>query len=90
MKKLLATLCIILLSATSHSAMAKNYWGLGVGSSSFSLKPLFENDRTDDGTAIRFLFGKRNNNTSFELDFSFADYDWTYNSGNSHSVLNII
>lgn len=91
MKKLLATLCIILLSATSHSAMAKkSYWGAGVGPSSFSLKPFFETDETEDGTAIRLLFGKRNNNTSFELDFSFADYDWTYNPGNSHSVLNIV
>ena len=90
MKKLLATICIILLSATSHSAMAKNYWGFGAGPSSFSLKPLFESDETDDGTAIRFLFGKRSNNTSFEMDLSIIDYDWVYNSGNSHSVVNLV
>jgi len=82
--------CVILLLSFSHSSFANSYWGLGAGPSSFDIKPAFGSDEVEDTTAIRFLFGSRNNNTGIELDVSLADYNWVFNSSGSHTVLNII
>lgn len=82
----------ILLLASSlitTPVIAGNYWGLGLGNSSFDIRPLFGSFEVDDGTAFKFIMGSRSNNTGLELDFSFASYDWTGVSNATHNVFNM-
>lgn len=86
--------CVFLILASSiftNQALAEQYWGLGLGKSSFDLTPLYGSFELDDAIAFKFVFGNKTDNTAFEMDMSFASYDWTGTYGDaSHNALNLV
>jgi len=71
-------------------ATAENYWGIGLGNSAYSLKPLYGSYSLQDSLAIRGLYGMRNKNMGFEVELSYADYAWQNATANSHTNLNMV
>jgi opacity protein-like surface antigen len=83
------SLLLLTTSLISTQVTADNYWGLGLGNSSFDIRPFFNSFEVDDGAVIKFIMGSRSNNSGLELDFSFASYDWTGVSNATHNVFNM-
>lgn len=70
----------------STSVLAGGYWGLGAGSASLDLKPLFGTEELEDSTMLKFILGSRTKNFALELDISAGVFDWVSSSANSHAV----
>ena len=88
--KYLASSAVLLASSLiSIQANADNYWGIGLGNSSFDIKPLYGIFEVDDGTVFKFVLGGRSDNTGYEMGLSFASYDWTGTSLATHNVFNL-
>jgi hypothetical protein len=89
--KYLGGLTLILVSTfTSNQALAENYWGIGLGNSSFDIKPLYGSDEVDDAIDLKFVVGSRTSSTGYEMDLSFASYDWTHTSDATHNAFNLV
>jgi len=69
----------------SAPAFCDQYWGLGIGSASYDIKPLFGAREVDDGPMLRGFIGKRKDNAAFEMDASVGSFDWI-GSSDSHAV----
>lgn len=72
----------------SFNVNAGNYFGAGLGNSSWDItdQGLFN---LEDSTAIRIFGGTKNDNTGFEAELSFAGYDWEGFGGNTHNASNL-
>jgi len=79
-------LAILLLST---AAIAESYIGLGVGSASNDLKPLFGTQTLEDSPMAKVIIGVRTDNHAIELDISLGNFEWVGSNANSHTVVNV-
>jgi len=67
------------------------YWGGGVGTASWDLKPLNGIFELEDGTAINLFWGTRLQNFGGEMSFAFSSHDWKGSGGQAtHNAGNLI
>ena len=89
-KKLLLGSWILSAVLIAGSANAGNYWGVGFGNASFSLKN-FGVLPVEDGSVFKLLWGTRNGDFGMEADFSTSEHDWEGTGGLvSHTVTNLV
>lgn len=74
----------------SQNTFAGPYWGIGVGNSSWDLKPVFGTFDLKDGPTLDLLLGIRTGNFAYEGEFTFSSHDWVGVSGATHHAGNLI
>ena len=90
LKQLLLGSWLLSAALITGSANAGNYWGLGLGNAAYDLKVLGVVP-LKDGTAVKFLWGNRNENIGMEAEFSFSSHDWEGAGGlATHNVGNLV
>jgi opacity protein-like surface antigen len=88
-KKVLLGSLVLVVMLVSSSVSAGNYWGIGVGNASFSLKN-FGVGNVEDGSALKIFAGNRSGDFGMEMEFSTSEHDWEGWGGTaSHSVNNL-
>jgi len=84
-------LCALLFAISlSQNSFAGPYWGIGVGNTNWTLKPLFGTFELKDGTTLDLLLGVRTGNFAYEGEFTFSSHDWVGVSGATHHAGNVI
>jgi len=75
-----------LLGSLSSPATA-SYFGLGVGSAQYDIRPLLGTERVEEGAPFTLFVGNRGRNLGFELGLSGSQFDWkNYGGQASHHV----
>ena len=85
-----SSLIMALTLAPADSYAGDSYWGIGFGKSSFNIKPLYGSNEVDDSGAFKVVIGSRFGNLGYEMDFSFASYDWKGLSSATHNASNVV
>lgn len=92
-KKLLALIVVLasLQSVTTVASESTKYFGFGLGSASWDLKPLNGSFELEDGTAFRAFMGQRSGNVGFEGEVAISSHDWKNSGGQAtHNAFHLI
>lgn len=84
-------ICTLLFAfSLSQNTFAGPYWGIGVGSSSWDLKPVYGLFELKNGTTFDLLLGMRVGNFAYEGEITGSSHDWVGVSGATHNATNVI
>jgi len=89
-KSILKICALVIAFTASQSAFAGSYWGLGAGTTTWDIKPLFGAFEVKDGPTLDLLMGVRNGNFAFEGEFTYSAHDWVGVSNATHNASNLI
>ena len=73
-----------------QTSFAEGYFGIGAGTASWDIKPLFGAFEVDNGTTIDILIGTRGGNLGFEGELTYSEHDWKGTSAATHNATNLI
>lgn len=84
-------ICALLSAFTlSQNTFAGSYWGIGGGTSSWDIKPLFGSYEVKDGATFDALLGVRTGNFGYEGEITYSRHDWVGVSNATHNATNLI
>jgi len=89
-KSVLTSFVFVFAIMLSPNVFAGSYWGIGLGSSSWDLKPLLGAYELKDGPTLDVFFGVRNGNFGFEGELTASSHDWVGFSAATHHAANLI
>ena len=90
-KSILRMAAVFAAVSLSQNTFAGSYWGIGLGSSSWTLKPLHGAYELDNGATLDLVFGRKSGHLGFEGEFTFSSHDWkNYYGSATHNVGNLI
>jgi len=89
-RNVLGALVFILAGLLSTNAAAGTYWGIGLGSASWDLRPVFGTYELKDGPTLDAFFGVRTGNFGYEGELTFSSHDWVGYPAATHHAANFI
>lgn len=82
---------IVALLTLSQSSFAETYWGLGLGSTTWTLKPLHGAYELENGTTLDAVWGLRVKDLGLEGELSVSAHDWKTTSFSArHKLTNLL
>ena len=89
-KSILAILIIVPAFLFSSSSFAGSYWGIGLGTASWTLVPVYSSYQLKDGPVLDLFFGYRNGPFGYEGELTASSHDWADDPNATHHAANAI